>query len=115
MRVCLWGFSGAVSVQANPVEPYIYVCERQVLCVRVITGKGRTVTRWAYTTFKQAVNFEWRKCVGSMSGELGFTTLERGSRGGGLVCVFIPQPPLLHPTCFQSVCLIPSLLCLCVT
>lgn len=33
MRVCLWSFSGAVSVHADPVEPYIYVCERQVfLC-----------------------------------------------------------------------------------
>lgn len=50
------------------------------------------------------------KCVGSMGRELGFTTLEQWSKEA---CMrFIPSP--LHPACFPSVRLIPSLPCLCV-
>lgn len=73
-------------------------------------GKSRRVTLWAYTTFTQAVTCELGKCVGSLSRELGFTTLEQRSWEA---CMHFTPPPL-HPTCFRSVCLVPSLPCLCV-
>lgn len=107
MCVCL---SGAFDVHANLVKGYIYVYVRQVFSVRLITGKRRRVTLWAYPKLTQAVICELGECVGSVSRELGFTTLEQRSREA---CMrFIPPP--LHPTCFPSVRLVPSPPCLCV-
>lgn len=115
--VCVCGVFQVLSVCMQILSSLIFMCVRdRFFCVRVITGKGRTVTRWAYTTFTQAVNCELRKCVGSMSRELGFTTLEQGSRGG--LYVFYTStsssPPHLFSICLShslpplSVCLLPD-------
>lgn len=77
-----------------------YLCETCFQCV--ITGKRSRVT------LTQAVIYELGKCVGSVGRELGFTTLAQGSREAR-TCFLN-----LHPACFPSVCLLPSLPRLCV-
>lgn len=88
----------------------IYLCARQIFCVRAITCKRRRATVWALTTFTQAIICELSKAVGSVGRELGFTTLEHRSREARM-CFTLS---LLQPTCFPSVCLVPSLPSLCV-
>lgn len=90
----------------------VAVCIVRCIARRAAPGRflRKSNNRWERTTFTQAVICELSKCVGSVGGELGFTTLEQRRKEARMCFKLSP----LHPTCFPSVRLVPSAHALCV-